>query len=60
MKAILVNFVGKVGVLRDGRVVELDVTSMREYFERGGAPESGDDHALEDVKLRAPIRNGDR
>jgi 2-keto-4-pentenoate hydratase/2-oxohepta-3-ene-1,7-dioic acid hydratase in catechol pathway len=46
---------GKVGVLRDGRVVELDVPSMREYFERGGAPESGDDHALEDVKLRAPI-----
>jgi 2-keto-4-pentenoate hydratase/2-oxohepta-3-ene-1,7-dioic acid hydratase in catechol pathway len=46
---------GKVGVLRDGRVVELDVPSMREYFERGGAPETGDDHALEDVKLRAPI-----
>ena len=27
---------GRVGELRDDTVVELDVTSMREYFERGG------------------------
>jgi 2-keto-4-pentenoate hydratase/2-oxohepta-3-ene-1,7-dioic acid hydratase in catechol pathway len=46
---------GKVGVLRDERVVELDAPSMREYFERGGAAETGDDRALEDVRLRAPI-----
>jgi 2-keto-4-pentenoate hydratase/2-oxohepta-3-ene-1,7-dioic acid hydratase in catechol pathway len=46
---------GKVGVLRDDRVVELDVPSMREYFERGGAADTGDERALEDVKLRAPI-----
>jgi 2-keto-4-pentenoate hydratase/2-oxohepta-3-ene-1,7-dioic acid hydratase in catechol pathway len=46
---------GKVGVLRDGGVVELDVPSMRQYFERGGAPETGDQYALEDVELRAPI-----
>jgi 2-keto-4-pentenoate hydratase/2-oxohepta-3-ene-1,7-dioic acid hydratase in catechol pathway len=46
---------GKVGELRDGRVVELDVPSMRAYFERGGASETGADHALDDVKLCAPI-----
>jgi len=46
---------GRVGVLRDERVVELDVPSMREYFENGGAAETGDERALEDVRLRAPI-----
>ena len=45
----------KVGELRDGRVVELDVPSMRTYFERGGASETGADYALDDVKLCAPI-----
>ena len=29
--------------------------SMREYFERGGADDAGREHALADVKLRAPI-----
>jgi 2-keto-4-pentenoate hydratase/2-oxohepta-3-ene-1,7-dioic acid hydratase in catechol pathway len=47
---------GRVGELHDGRVVELDVPSMRTYFERGGAVErTGDEHALADVTLRAPI-----
>jgi 2-keto-4-pentenoate hydratase/2-oxohepta-3-ene-1,7-dioic acid hydratase in catechol pathway len=46
---------GKVGELRDGRVVELDVPSIRTYFARGGASETGADYALHDVKLRAPI-----
>jgi len=47
---------GKVGELRDGKVSELDVPSMREYFERGGtAVPTGSQHALEDVTLRAPI-----
>jgi 2-keto-4-pentenoate hydratase/2-oxohepta-3-ene-1,7-dioic acid hydratase in catechol pathway len=47
---------GKVGELRDGRVSELDVPSMRAYFERGGtALPTGSEHALEDVTLRAPI-----
>jgi len=42
--------------LRDDTVVELDVTSMREYFERGGdVRPTGHDIALESVKLRAPI-----
>ena len=46
---------GKVGRV-DGDVVhELDVPSMREYFERGGADDAGREHALADVKLRAPI-----
>ena len=47
---------GLVGELRDDRVVELDVPSMREYFERGEAPRAtGASVALEDVRLRAPI-----
>ena len=47
---------GRVGELRDDTVVELDVTSMREYFERGGdVRPTGHDIALESVKLRAPI-----
>jgi 2-keto-4-pentenoate hydratase/2-oxohepta-3-ene-1,7-dioic acid hydratase in catechol pathway len=46
---------GKVGQLSDGRIAELDVTNMREYFERGGAAPTGQEHALDDVRLRAPI-----
>jgi 2-keto-4-pentenoate hydratase/2-oxohepta-3-ene-1,7-dioic acid hydratase in catechol pathway len=46
---------GKVGQLSDGTVAELDVPTMRDYFERGGAEPTGREHALEDVKLRAPI-----
>jgi len=46
---------GKVGELRDETVVELDVPSMREYFERGGAAPTGNEAALADVALHAPI-----
>jgi len=46
---------GKVGRIDDDAVVELDVPSMREYFERGGADDTGREHALADVRLRAPI-----
>ena len=47
---------GLVGELRGDRVVELDVPSMRDYFERGEAPRAtGRELALEDVRLRAPI-----
>jgi 2-keto-4-pentenoate hydratase/2-oxohepta-3-ene-1,7-dioic acid hydratase in catechol pathway len=47
---------GKVGELRDGRVLELDVPSMRAYFEQGGtAAPTGREHDLGDVTLRAPI-----
>jgi 2-keto-4-pentenoate hydratase/2-oxohepta-3-ene-1,7-dioic acid hydratase in catechol pathway len=46
---------GKVGRV-DGDVVrELDVPTMRDYFERGGANDAGSEHALADVRLRAPI-----
>jgi 2-keto-4-pentenoate hydratase/2-oxohepta-3-ene-1,7-dioic acid hydratase in catechol pathway len=47
---------GLVGELRDDRVVELDVPTMREYFEGGAvARATGAEHALENVRLRAPI-----
>ena len=47
---------GKVGELRDGRVIELDVRSTREYFERGGdVGRAGSEHVLADLRLRAPI-----
>jgi 2-keto-4-pentenoate hydratase/2-oxohepta-3-ene-1,7-dioic acid hydratase in catechol pathway len=46
---------GKVGRVEDGEVVRLDVPTMREYFERGGADDAGERVALSDVKLRAPI-----
>jgi len=46
---------GKVGRLEGETIAELDVPSMREYFERGGADATGREHALADVKLRAPI-----
>ncbi len=47
---------GLVGELRDDSVVELDAPSMRAYFESGAvARATGEEHALEDVRLRAPI-----
>jgi 2-keto-4-pentenoate hydratase/2-oxohepta-3-ene-1,7-dioic acid hydratase in catechol pathway len=46
---------GKVGRLEGDVVHELDVPTMREYFERGGANDAGREHALTDVRLRAPI-----
>lgn len=48
---------GKVGRVDDGEtVVELDVPTMRAYFERGGeVPETGSTHPLGDVRLEAPI-----
>src|SRR6266480_1085587 len=47
---------GKVGELRGDKIARLDVPTMREYFERDEPPgPSGREHALEDVRLRAPI-----
>jgi 2-keto-4-pentenoate hydratase/2-oxohepta-3-ene-1,7-dioic acid hydratase in catechol pathway len=46
---------GRVGRVENDTVVELDVRDMRTYFERGGAEQAGREHALADVKLRAPI-----
>ena len=50
---------GRVGrlELEEGTVIELDVPSTREYFERGGdVRETGERLAYADVKLEAPIR----
>ena len=47
---------GRVGELRDDRVLELGAHSMREYFEGGAvAGPTGREQALEEVQLRAPI-----
>jgi 2-keto-4-pentenoate hydratase/2-oxohepta-3-ene-1,7-dioic acid hydratase in catechol pathway len=46
---------GNVGRLEGDTIAELDVPSMREYFERGGADVTGREVALADVTLRAPI-----
>jgi 2-keto-4-pentenoate hydratase/2-oxohepta-3-ene-1,7-dioic acid hydratase in catechol pathway len=47
---------GLVGEVRGDVVSELDVSSMREYFERGEVPRAtGREVALADVRLHAPI-----
>jgi 2-keto-4-pentenoate hydratase/2-oxohepta-3-ene-1,7-dioic acid hydratase in catechol pathway len=46
---------GKVGRVEGEEIVGLDVASMREWFERGGADDTAERHALDDVRLRAPI-----
>jgi 2-keto-4-pentenoate hydratase/2-oxohepta-3-ene-1,7-dioic acid hydratase in catechol pathway len=46
---------GKVGRVDGDDVVRLDVSTMREYFERGGADDTSETALLGEVKLRAPI-----
>jgi 2-keto-4-pentenoate hydratase/2-oxohepta-3-ene-1,7-dioic acid hydratase in catechol pathway len=46
---------GTVGRVDGDRVVELDVGSMREYFERDEVARATEEHALDAVRLRAPI-----
>ena len=46
---------GKVGRIDGDEIVRLDAPTMREYFERGGANETGERVALADATLRAPI-----
>jgi 2-keto-4-pentenoate hydratase/2-oxohepta-3-ene-1,7-dioic acid hydratase in catechol pathway len=46
---------GRVGRIDGEEVVRLRVDTMREYFERGGADETGERAALAGVDLRAPI-----
>ncbi|HEY6016903.1 MAG TPA: fumarylacetoacetate hydrolase family protein, partial [Gaiellaceae bacterium] len=46
---------GKVGRVDGEEVVRLDVATMREYFERGGADDAGERVALAEATLRAPI-----
>lgn len=58
MKLVTFDHMGTqhVGRLEDNTVVELDVPTMRAYFERGQqVPETGRRLALDDVALRAPI-----
>jgi 2-keto-4-pentenoate hydratase/2-oxohepta-3-ene-1,7-dioic acid hydratase in catechol pathway len=46
---------GKVGRVDGEEVVRLDVPSMRAYFERGGADETGERTPLGEARLEAPI-----
>ena len=46
---------GKVGRIDGDEIVRLDVPTMREYFERGGADETAERTPLADAKLEAPI-----
>jgi 2-keto-4-pentenoate hydratase/2-oxohepta-3-ene-1,7-dioic acid hydratase in catechol pathway len=46
---------GKVGRVEGETVTELDVGSMREYFERDEVPRAVAEHAVAGVRLRAPI-----
>jgi 2-keto-4-pentenoate hydratase/2-oxohepta-3-ene-1,7-dioic acid hydratase in catechol pathway len=46
---------GKVGRVDGEEIVRLDVPTMREYFERGGADDADERTPLAGAKLRAPI-----
>jgi len=46
---------GKVGRLEGETITELEIPSMRQYFERGGANTTGRQYALDGATLRAPI-----
>ncbi len=46
---------GRVGRVDGDEIAVLDVATMREYFERGGAADTGERVALEGARLRAPI-----
>ena len=46
---------GKVGRIEGDEIVQFDVPTMREWFERGGADETGGRTPLAEAKLRAPI-----
>ena len=46
---------GKVGYVDGEEIVRLDVPTMREWFERGGAEGTGERTPLAEAKLRAPI-----
>ena len=46
---------GKVGYVDGEEIVRLDVPTMREWFERGGADETGERTPVAEARLRAPI-----
>ena len=54
MKLVTFNG-GKVGRVDGEEIVELDIRSMREYFEAGGAHESDRRTPLAEARLEAPI-----
>ena len=54
MKLVTFDY-DRVGYVDGDEIVVLDVPSMRELFEDGGADEAGERVPLEDSKLRAPI-----
>ena len=55
MKLVTFGDERRVGVLDGDEIAVLDVPTMREYFERGGADETGERVALAETRLRAPI-----
>ncbi len=55
MKLVTFGDEPRVGVLDGDEIAVLEVPTMREYFERGGADETGERIALADTRLRAPI-----
>src|ERR1700759_464564 len=46
---------GKVGRVDGEEIIRLDIPTMREYFERGGADDTSERTALEEATPRAPI-----
>ena len=55
MKLVAFGDEPRVGVLDGDQIAVLDVPTLREYFERGGADETGERVPLAETRLRAPI-----
>jgi 2-keto-4-pentenoate hydratase/2-oxohepta-3-ene-1,7-dioic acid hydratase in catechol pathway len=55
MKLVTFGAQRRVGILDGDEIVVLDVDSMRELFEQGGADESDERIPLAETRLRAPI-----
>jgi 2-keto-4-pentenoate hydratase/2-oxohepta-3-ene-1,7-dioic acid hydratase in catechol pathway len=55
VKLVTFGFDERVGVLDGEEIAVLDVETMRELFELGGADETGERIRLEETQLRAPI-----
>ncbi|HEX4746175.1 MAG TPA: Rv2993c-like domain-containing protein, partial [Gaiellaceae bacterium] len=55
MKLVTFGWDRQVGYLDSEEIVVLDVATMRELFELGGADETGERVPLSETELRAPI-----
>jgi 2-keto-4-pentenoate hydratase/2-oxohepta-3-ene-1,7-dioic acid hydratase in catechol pathway len=55
VKLVTFGFDERVGILDGDEITVLDVDSMRELFEHGGADETGEQVPLAETQLRAPI-----